>query len=586
MKTLLLFPPHWSPTQPYLSLPTLASFLRSKGHDVAMRDINVELFNILLSRDHLQKSHDLLRNKLNCTTSRKDISNLDIEEFKRLFRMESLAPIIIEKIEKAKELLRNQESCKVEILRDCSEVVANALELATSSYQNLIFNFFLYRDVWNPSRSSEVLRAAVDSDNNFFAWCFSQFFIADILHQRPDIIGISINTSGQVIPGLTLARLIKETDPRIHITVGGNHFSHIYDTLQPESELFSLIDSLILFEGEYPLLELVERIAAGKPLHGINNLLFAESGCLHLKKNPNTQSHLPCLLEGIFDELPLDQYFAPEIVYPLQASRGCYWNKCKFCDYTCESPNYKIKTVEAFLQELQSLPVQKPIRFFHLVDSAPATGFLINLSRKLVENDIRANWATMCRFEKQLEDYDTVKQLYNSGCRIIEFGLESGSENMLRHMQKGADKDTMRKVLRNCKAAGIFTVAFVIIGFPDETAADAEQTLGFLNELEDCLDAVSLSRFALKKDSPFGIEAKKRRQSLCHREHQNDWDSDSEYPYNCRISAAEFQQLYAKLKATERNKKVPRLLNGTLWDVSYLLLWLCENNQFENRHSC
>jgi anaerobic magnesium-protoporphyrin IX monomethyl ester cyclase len=585
MKTLLLFPPHWSPTQPYLSLPTLASFLRSKGHDVTMRDINVELFNRLLSHDNLQKCHHLLQDKLNSSASREDISSQGIEELKRLFKIESLTPIILEKIEKAKALLRGKESYQAEILRDCSEVVAAALGLATSVYQDLIFTFFLYRDRWNPSRSSEVLQAVADDDNNFFAACFKQFFIADILLERPDIIGISINTSGQVIPGLTLARLIKEAAPQIHITVGGNHFSHIYATLQPEPELFSLIDSLILFEGEVPLLHLIECIAAGKSLHGINNLLFSENSSLHQRRNSNTKTHLPVLAQGIFEELPLAQYFAPEIVFPLQASRGCYWNKCKFCDYTFECHSYKIKSVETFCKELQSLPAYSRIRSFHLVDSAPAPGFLIKLAQELLQSETKANWATMCRFEKQLENYDTVKQLYDSGCRIIEFGLESGSENMLTHIQKGADKGTMKKVLRNCKAAGIFTVAFVIIGFPDETAADTEQTIEFLNELADCLDAVSLSRFALKKHSPFGIEAKKNRQSLWHPSNKSDWNNESEHQCNCQISDTEFQQLYSRLKAIERNKTVPKLLHGTLWDVSYLLLWLSEKQADENRLS-
>jgi len=51
MKTTLLFPPSWHPSQPYLSLPALTGFLRREGMAVIQRDINIEFLEVILNKD-------------------------------------------------------------------------------------------------------------------------------------------------------------------------------------------------------------------------------------------------------------------------------------------------------------------------------------------------------------------------------------------------------------------------------------------------------------------------------------------------------------------------------------------------------
>ena len=56
MKLALLFPPQWYPSQPYLALPTLKAHLESKGHEVDQFDLNIECYDVFLSKEYLERN--------------------------------------------------------------------------------------------------------------------------------------------------------------------------------------------------------------------------------------------------------------------------------------------------------------------------------------------------------------------------------------------------------------------------------------------------------------------------------------------------------------------------------------------------
>ena len=64
MKTALLFPPQWYPSQPYLALPTLKAHLEAKGHEVDQFDFNIESYEIFLSRDYLTSCVEIVRQRM------------------------------------------------------------------------------------------------------------------------------------------------------------------------------------------------------------------------------------------------------------------------------------------------------------------------------------------------------------------------------------------------------------------------------------------------------------------------------------------------------------------------------------------
>ena len=56
MKVMLLFPPNWTPSMPHLSLPTLTAYLRMYGIEVIQRDLNVEVFDEILTRRYIKNA--------------------------------------------------------------------------------------------------------------------------------------------------------------------------------------------------------------------------------------------------------------------------------------------------------------------------------------------------------------------------------------------------------------------------------------------------------------------------------------------------------------------------------------------------
>ncbi|MDQ1273149.1 MAG: hypothetical protein QG591_1779, partial [Planctomycetota bacterium] len=113
MKVLLLFPPSWHPSQPYLSLPSLTAFLRQNGVCVVQRDVNIELLDILLTKktcsEFYQKIVDTLRSMdMPGEASRRGASPDYQEKRQALVSALELIPSVIDKVEPAKNTLRSE----------------------------------------------------------------------------------------------------------------------------------------------------------------------------------------------------------------------------------------------------------------------------------------------------------------------------------------------------------------------------------------------------------------------------------------------------------------------------------------------
>ena len=91
-------------------------------------------------------------------------------------------------------------------------------------------------------------------------------------------MGISIIHAGQVIPGLTLARILRDRYPHLHIVIGGSVFARHQDILKDKKKLFEeMFHSIILFEGEHPLDQLIKRLKDGKSLDTVPNLIYVKN---------------------------------------------------------------------------------------------------------------------------------------------------------------------------------------------------------------------------------------------------------------------------------------------------------------------
>ena len=166
----------------------------------------------------------------------------------------------------------------------------------------------------------------------------------------PDLLGISLTFPSQAIPALTLARLVKAWKPGVHITLGGGLMAYVAEKLSQAAGGVGPDRQLRAARGRAAAAAAVRGgRRAGASSGSIENLIWRDAlraAC------STTRSREPLDIKTLptpdFDGLPLDKYFSPELVLPLAITRGCYWGKCVFCTlYTVIGPGYRGRTIAA-----------------------------------------------------------------------------------------------------------------------------------------------------------------------------------------------------------------------------------------------
>jgi radical SAM superfamily enzyme YgiQ (UPF0313 family) len=109
----------------------------------------------------------------------------------------------------------------------------------------------------------------------------------------------------------------------------------------------------------------------------------------------------------------------------------------------------------------------------------------------------------MCQLRPTKDlDLKTLQQLYDSGLRVVLWGVESGSERILQLMKKGTNQKDNEITLKNAHDLGIKNVLYVMFGFPTETESEFMDTINFLQKNEENIDLLSISTFGLQPGTP------------------------------------------------------------------------------------
>jgi len=251
MKVMLVFPPDWYPSEPYLSLPTLTSVLRAAGHEVIQKDINLEMYDWYFSEDFLKRV--LRRVPQQLDRLRKLSKKRELADWERDVQLalcdltRDYVAELIRKAETAKHIVRSQEfydADKLEWAINVFREVTGAISLVYAPARicmppmetDLSYKVFV---------SSELLDAVHDTQVNVYRDVFEHLLKPAIEAERPDVIGISIVLQQQLFSTVTFCALIKQYFPHIHVTIGGNTVTRLRDVLPDKPELFALFDSAV-----------------------------------------------------------------------------------------------------------------------------------------------------------------------------------------------------------------------------------------------------------------------------------------------------------------------------------------------------
>lgn len=505
---MLVFPPDWYPSEPYLSLPTLTAVLRAAGHHVVQKDVNLEMYDWFFSEDFLKRV--LRRVPQQLDRLRKLSKRRELEEWEQDLQ-QALCDLtrdrisgLAKKAEQAKAIVRGEQcydSDQLEWAMNAFREVTGAISLVYAPARICMppmetdLSYKVYQ-------SSEVLEAVHDAQVNVYRDVFEHILKPAIDAEKPDVIGISIVLQQQLFSSMTFCALIKEQFPNIHVTLGGNTVTRLRDVLPETPQLFSLFDSAVVYEGETAFLQLVEAVGAGRALVDIPNLIYRDTGGIHT--SPLTYSEdMASLPPPDFEGLPLSRYFVPDRILPYLATRGCYWGRCEFCDHgEGYTAGYRTKKLDQIIEEVRHLRDHYQTRFFHFTDESYPPALFRKLTRRLVETDMNIAWTTHMRFEKSLLDQAVWDDAAASGCKYLHFGYESGNERVLKLMDKATTTDIIQRSLALSSGVGIWNHVMGFFGFPGETRDDALSSIQFLEDNKHLVHSIGFGTFDLSKHTP------------------------------------------------------------------------------------
>ncbi|MBU4075242.1 MAG: PqqD family peptide modification chaperone [Euryarchaeota archaeon] len=502
MLTKLIFPPQWIPTQPYLSIPSLTAFLRAHDCDVEQMDVNVSFYDDLLSKEGMQGSYEKAYAKLQELESGTELQTGLKERYAMLGGSVLAGKYIVDRVDWAKSILKDKDKFyDFNELNDAFRILELGLKLVSVAYYPTNLTFHAYDMQYSCRGSKSVLAAINDRKENLFIDYFEKRTVPEILEKNPGLVGISIINTSQLIPGLTMANLIKKADKNIHINIGGSVFTRLINEISHNDGLFSIVDSIIVHEGETALLGLIKHLENGFDIENVPNLIYKKGDRIRMNKLSPAGEDINLLPTPDFDGFPLEMYLSPHLVLPLLSSRGCYWGRCTFCDHSFGySGKYRPRDASMLYNDIAVLKKKYGTGFFTFQDEGLSPKLISALSDKIIENDLNISWLADSRFEPAFSE-EMSKKLARAGCKMLYFGLESGNERILACMDKGIKKENVRKICKYCSDAGIWTHLFLIFGFPTETSEEAKETMNFVLANSSIVRSMSFGSFQLTKHS-------------------------------------------------------------------------------------
>lgn len=508
-RVALIYPPGGDPRAPRLPLPALAAALRPEGIGVTLLDLDLEGVLALLRPESLRRAGAVLRARGRATSGAEGV---------RLDRLGGAAEELAGRIDDALATLRDPVRFHDPVqLNAARERIYDALDLVSTAasrplrYQTDVLRYEV--EGIDPSRLDDLLAVTADPAANLFEDHWTEAVYPRLEDGAGhDLVGISLTLRWQLIPGLSLARRLRERGHRV--VLGGTALAKIADRLSSLPEFFDVFaDGVVTREGETALRELADQLQGARDFARVPNFLYAEGG--RVRATPTHIEAYAGLPTPDFDGLPLDRYLSPHLVLPLMVGKGCYHDECSFCDIPfinrVSPKRYRVRTAETLAQDIAALSQRHGCRHFLLADEALPPRVLERIADALERQGTTGlAFSGYARLEPGFTP-ELCGKLAGIGLRRLYFGLESADQATLDRMRKGIRVDNARGVLSNCRDAGIRFHVFSMIGFPGEEEPSARATIGFFEENADLFDdpgnSFDIHELEILTDTPYFARA-------------------------------------------------------------------------------
>lgn len=298
--------------------------------------------------------------------------------------------------------------------------------------------------------------------------------VNEILTYSPDYLGITMYTANYKAARI-IARKVKKKNPDIKIVVGGVH-----PTLAPEETLsVPEFDFTVSGEGEYVMLQLV----SGEPAENIRGLGYKEGGRAVTNGTSKAIEELDSLPLPARDLVinPLDNTDYGQLI----TGRGCPFS-CTYCASPAMWGNRKVRlrSVDNVMEELLLIKKNYPHKLIYFEDDTftMKKNRTMELCRRMIKENLNMNWK--CDTRADCISDDIVGLMKAAGCVSIKIGVESGSEKILKKINKRVTKGVILDATHIIKRHDIPLTIYLMTGFPDETNKDLRDTIDFAKQID------------------------------------------------------------------------------------------------------
>jgi anaerobic magnesium-protoporphyrin IX monomethyl ester cyclase len=303
--------------------------------------------------------------------------------------------------------------------------------------------------------------------------------------RRVELLGVTVMPGPQMVAAIDACREIRLLHPEIPIVWGG-YFPSIYSDAALNARY---VDFVVRGQGEDTLLELLEAIRGTRLLSSIRGLSYKDAFGLH-QHNPERLMKPPDAFPwSPFHRIPAEQYLRPSFfgrrTASHQASIGCPF-RCSFCGVHAAYGNRERMEsparTEAVLRHLVTAYGADSVQFYDM-NFFLREDHAAELAARLTSLNLRwwceARIDTMCRYSD-----NTFEVLRRSGCAMIFFGAESGSDWALKEMQKDITTAETLELARRIRRFGIIPEFSFVIGNPKAPERDTRETLQFIRAIK------------------------------------------------------------------------------------------------------
>jgi anaerobic magnesium-protoporphyrin IX monomethyl ester cyclase len=320
-------------------------------------------------------------------------------------------------------------------------------------------------------------------DYNIEKLDYSQLF--DFINAKQiNVLGISIVTP-KVYTSMELASEVRKKFPELLIIAGGPHA-----TLMPEQllEECTSVDYVIQGEGELRMPELLELIAGGKGFENMDGLAYRKDK--NIINHPATKyiedlDLLPTPARHLVDILRYSSFMKTNLspATTMMTSRGCPY-QCIYCSKPVTGTKLRALSPEKVVDEMEFLIQKYKVKEIIFYDDS----FTLNKDRAMkicdliIARGIKIKW--QCETRVNLVNKELLEKMKQVGCYLIAYGIESGSERMLKILKKGVTTGQIRNAVEITQKAGIKMIGYFMMGIPGETVDDIQQTIKFSKELD------------------------------------------------------------------------------------------------------